>query len=72
MISLCFAASMMIMASDALCVWDGTGCYDDGCDPVQRQENCGKFEQMDSCRSDIGADNRCTWSDVAVGVEIAF
>jgi len=47
------------------CVWDGTGCYDDGCNPDQRQTNCGKFEQEDACKSDTGADNRCTWSAIA-------
>ena len=73
MISLCLAASMMITASNALCVWDGTGCFDDGCDPVKRQETCGKFESMDSCKNGADSgDNRCTWSEVAVGVETAF
>lgn len=71
--SLCVAAAMII-ATHALpsvnmhsntpgrCVWDGTGCYDDGCMPDQRQENCGKFEQEEACKSQTGADNRCTWS----------
>lgn len=44
------------------CVWDGTGCYDDGCKPEQRQENCAKFGQEEVCKSDIGADSRCTWA----------
>ena len=72
MFSLCIAASMIIL-SNSLCVWDGTGCFDDGCDPVKRQENCGKFESMDSCKNGADSgDNRCTWSEVAVGVEIIF
>jgi len=67
MFSLCIAASMIIL-SNSLCVWDGTGCFDDGCDPVKRQENCGKFESMDSCKNGADSgDNRCTWSEVAVG-----
>lgn len=67
MISLCLAASMVI-ASNAECVWDGTGCYDDGCNPIQRQEKCGKFEAMDACKNAASeGDNRCTWSDVAKG-----
>jgi len=56
------------------CVWDGTGCFDDGCNPDQRQTNCAKFEQESSCKSDTGADNRCTWSAievVAAEVEVA-
>jgi len=48
-----------------VCVWDGTGCFDNGCNPEQRQSNCAKFEQESSCKSDTGADNRCTWSAVA-------
>ena len=72
MFSLCIASTLVI-ASNALCVWDGTGCFDDGCDPVKRQENCGKFASMDSCKNGADSgDNRCTWSEVAVGVEILF
>ncbi len=44
------------------CVWDGTGCFDNGCDVDQRQSNCLKFEQQESCESDTGKDNRCRWS----------
>ena len=63
----------LITASNALCVWDGTGCYDDGCDPVKRQEKCGEFESENLCKSAASyGDERCTWSEVAVGVEIAF
>jgi len=58
----------MVIASNAVCVWDGTGCFNDGCDPVQRQETCGRFTAMDSCKSAASeGDNRCTWSEVAVG-----
>jgi len=69
MFSLCFAVSMsLITASNALCVWDGTGCYDDGCDPVKRQEKCGEFESENLCKSAASyGDERCTWSEVAVG-----
>jgi len=68
MLSLCIA-SVMIITSQALCVWDGTGCYDDGCNPDQRQTNCAKFEAEDACKSDTGADNRCTWSSVSAAKE---
>jgi len=48
--------------TDGLCVWDGTGCFDDLCDEEQRGLNCGKFEQQSSCESDTGKENRCRWS----------
>jgi hypothetical protein len=74
MYSLCLAIAVsLIFTSDALpsvnmhsgvasCVWDGTGCYDDGCDVEQRGLNCEKFEQQDSCEGEMGTNSRCRWS----------
>jgi len=69
--SFCVATAFLIVSRADRCVWDGTGCFDDGCDPDQRVENCGKFEQQDACESDTGKDNRCRWSfeDAAVAAD---
>jgi Cys-rich repeat protein len=62
--SLCVAAALMVTinADSTGCVWDGTGCFDDGCDPDQRASNCAKFGAQDSCESQNGKDSRCRWS----------
>lgn len=60
MLSFIFAITL-IVASQAGCVWDGTGCFDNGCDQAKREANCGKFDQA-TCESTQGMDSRCRWT----------